>query len=80
MLAETSRFFPVENVQSEHLQRDYRHRLHGNADLVEVEWAPGEERATRWRKRFREETAWMTAEEAAARAAVVGGEGAAAAF
>ena len=36
MLAETSRFFPVENVQSEHLQRDYRHRLHGNADLVEI--------------------------------------------
>ena len=56
------------------------HYEFGNADLVEVEWAPGEERATRWRKRFREETAWMTAEEATARAEVVGGEGAAAAF
>ena len=56
------------------------HYEFGNADLVEVEWAPGEERATRWRKRFRDETAWMTAEEAAARAVVVGGEGAATAF
>ena len=36
MLAGTSPFFPVENVRSEHLQRDCRYRLHGNADLVEI--------------------------------------------
>ena len=50
-----------------------------NAGVAEVEWAPGAPVATRWRKRYRDESAWMSAEEAGARAAV-GGAGASAAF
>ena len=55
---------PMQTCRKEHF-------LFGNCGCVELEWIPGSEHACRWRRRYPEETEWVTREEEVARAQAV---------